>query len=525
MNEAKGAAQHRYEQLQTAREPFLRRARECSELTIPSLIPPDSHTGYSDFETPWQSIGAEGVNNLSAKLLLTLLPPNSPFFRLDPDPGIKSELKQNQQTDAAREIQEGLSREEQSIKQYIEASADRVTMGEAVKHLVVGGNTLLYKEDYSSTIRMYPLDSYVIRRSPSGTVLEIVVEEGVAPEELDEDTKEACGLNDVEEVTEEKQKTLRLYTHIKFNQDRSSEVYQEINGVEVPESRGTYKKGMCPWMALRWSKVDKEAYGRGYVEEYLGDLKSLNSLWQSIVEGAAGAAKLLFMVNPNGVTKARTIAEARNCSIIQGNREDVDTLHADKHNDFKTVETAIARLEQRLSRAFLMTTSIQRDAERVTAEEIRLLAANLEEQLGGIYSLLSVEFQHPYIILLIKQLQRARKIAPWPNDMVTPSIVTGLEALGRGHDLQKLQTFTQAMAPLGPETLAQYMNMGEFISRTGVSLGIDMKGLIKTPEEIQMAEQAAQQQQMMAMLGPEAVKQAGGVFQKNVESQGGNPNG
>jgi hypothetical protein len=203
----------------------------------------------------------------------------------------------------------------------------------------------------------------------------------------------------------------------------------------------------------------------------------------------------------------------------------VDTLHADKHNDFKTVETAIARLEQRLSRAFLMTTSIQRDAERVTAEEIRLLAANLEEQLGGIYSLLSVEFQHPYIILLIKQLQRARKIAPWPNDMVTPSIVTGLEALGRGHDLQKLQTFTQAMAPLGPETLAQYMNMGEFISRTGVSLGIDMKGLIKTPEEIQMAEQAAQQQQMMAMLGPEAVKQAGGVFQKNVESQGGNPNG
>ena len=73
-------AQARYSQLETRREPFLTRARDAAKLTIPSLLPPSGHTGHSKFSTPAQSLGARGVNNLASKLLLALLPPNSPFF-------------------------------------------------------------------------------------------------------------------------------------------------------------------------------------------------------------------------------------------------------------------------------------------------------------------------------------------------------------------------------------------------------------------------------------------------------------
>ena len=67
--------------LEEKREQYLDRARECSEL-VPALIPEDGFHYTSELYTPFQSVGARGVNNLSTQPLLLLLPPNSPFFRL-----------------------------------------------------------------------------------------------------------------------------------------------------------------------------------------------------------------------------------------------------------------------------------------------------------------------------------------------------------------------------------------------------------------------------------------------------------
>ena len=57
-------------------------------------------------------------------------------------------------------------------------------------------------------------------------------------------------------------------------------------------------------------RVDGEDYGRSYVEEYLGDLVSLEGLTKAIVEGASASAKTLFMVSPNGTTRAKALAES-----------------------------------------------------------------------------------------------------------------------------------------------------------------------------------------------------------------------
>jgi hypothetical protein len=71
----KETAKQRYEKLQADRQHYLDRARECSELTIPTLIPDDGFESSSELYTPFQSVGARGVNNLASKLLLLLLPP------------------------------------------------------------------------------------------------------------------------------------------------------------------------------------------------------------------------------------------------------------------------------------------------------------------------------------------------------------------------------------------------------------------------------------------------------------------
>ena len=200
-----GTAEARYRQLEQTRQSYLDRARDCSELTIPSLIPPDVHNETSDLYTPFQGIGARGVNNLASKLSLALMPPNSPFFRFMVEPYTLKDLAQD---DAARtQIEQQLGEYERAVMSEIETSGDRVAVHEALKHLIVGGNVLL--QVGADKTRVVHLDSYVVSRSPNGDVLEIVIVEHVSPNALDKAT--AANISGKLEGDE---KTVEVYTHI-----------------------------------------------------------------------------------------------------------------------------------------------------------------------------------------------------------------------------------------------------------------------------------------------------------------------
>jgi len=92
------SAKTRYDTLKSKRQRPLRRAFECAKLTIPSLIPQeDDKTQKNDdveIEQPRQSIGAMGVNTITAKMFLTLRPANSPFLRLSMGRKAREELVQ-----------------------------------------------------------------------------------------------------------------------------------------------------------------------------------------------------------------------------------------------------------------------------------------------------------------------------------------------------------------------------------------------------------------------------------------------
>jgi hypothetical protein len=200
----------------------------------------------------------------------------------------------------------------------------------------------------------------------------------------------------------------------------------------------------------------------------------------------------------------------------------------EKFNDFRVARETLETTERRLAAAFLLNQSVQRDAERVTAEEIRFLANELETSLGGIYSLLSHELQLPLIRRIIAVLEREKKLPILPKDSVEPIIITGFEALGRGNDANKLATFLKtAAAILGPEAVVQYTNVSDAMKRLGTGFGIDMKGLIKTAEQVQQeqqqAQQAQQQAEMMKAGVPNAVNQ-GGEMMREQQKQGAQQN-
>ena len=509
MNE--GAIASRYTSLQTLRSTYLERARDSAKLTIPALVPPEGNNHGQKFTTPYQSLGARGVNNMASKLLLLLLPPNASFFRLSlSDFELESLAGQR---GMRGKIEEAFGQIERAVMNKLETTGFRVKVYEALKQLIVAGNVLCFVTPECS-LRVYPLNRFVVKRDPVGNVLEIIAREDMSPASLPPELLRLCGDN-LKDHPRSAENTIPLYTQVRRDKNRFT-VKQEINGVEVPGSTGHYPLDESPWLPLRFVTVENEDYGRGYIEEYYGDLAALDGFEHVLRQFSAIISKVVFLVRPNATTSARSLVEAPSGGFVVGNPEDVSIVQADRYPDLQVVQSQIERLRASLSFAFLLNTSVQRNGERVTAEEIRYMAGELEDALGGIYSILSQEFQAPLVRVLMGQMMQARELPVLPKDAVKPKITTGLEALGRGHDLNKLTQFLEHLAILGPEQLQTYINMEDYITRVGTSLGIDTKGLVKTQEEIQQ-EQAAQQAMMMAQnVAPDVVK---GAMQQTKQTQ------
>ncbi len=511
-----------YEQGFSHRESYLNRARECAKLTIPTLLKDQGSNWATTFQTPFQSIGARGVNHLASKLLLTLLPPNSPFFRLTIDDFDIEELVGSEQRGA---VEEGFAKIERSAMNEIETEAYRVPVFEALKHLITTGNCLLYLPE-DGGMRVFHLDRYICKRDPMGNLLYIITKESLDAKTVPENARVALGLPSPQELSPESpDKPYELFTYV-CNKGKYWHIHQEIGTTVIPESYGKFPIDKNPFIALRFSRVDGESYGRGLVEEYLGDLKSLEALSQAIVEGSAAASKVLFLVRPNGTTRIKTIADAPSGAIVQGDSNDVSTLQVEKFNDFKISQDMARDIQERLAAAFLLNSSVQRNAERVTAEEIRFMAQELESTLGGVYSVLSQEFQLPLINILLGKMVKQKKMPKFPKESVKPQIVTGMEALGRGQDLNKLSQFLEYLAPLGPEVLSQKLNIDDYMDRLGASLGIDTGGLIKTDEQIQQeqaeaqqAQQAQMEQQQQAQMQADVIKGATPNMVKGMNEQ------
>ena len=480
------SAQSLYSKLEGKRYQYVDRARQCSKLTLPYIMPEEGFGPHSRLETPFQGIGARGVNNLASKLLLALLPPNAPFFRLNID--ARGLANEGAPPELATEIETALQQVEESVMDEISRETYRTALHEALKHLIVTGNSLIYLPEEGG-MRVFHLNRYCVERDPMGNILYICTKEQLSYMSLTDEMTQLAGAEGGEGADNE----VHLYTAV-CRKENGWKVWQEINGNVIPDSEGFYALDKNPFIPLRFSRIDGEDYGRGYVEEYLGDLQSLESLQRSLVEGSAAAAKVLFLVNPNG-------------AIAQGNAADVSVLQLNKFNDFRIVQEAIVKIEERMGHAFLLTSGVVRNAERVTAEEIRMLGQELETAIGGLYSLLSVELQMPLVNRLMAVMSKKNKLPKLPKDIVNPVIITGVEALGRGNDLQKLDMFLAGAAQVvGPEAVAQFVNVGEYFKRRATSLGIKTVGLVKSDEQMAQEAQQAQMMQMTEKLGPSGIK-------------------
>lgn len=495
-----------YDRLATRRTTVLQRARDASRVTIPGLIPEDGQNEHTVYAQPYQSVGSRGVSNISSRLLLTTLP-SFPFFRLD--------IAQ----DAAAQLGASLSDAQEKLSVIGGTAASMASefalmpvMGEAYRHLVVGGNALVNVPDKGRP-RMWRLDQYVVRRNSSGEWVQIVIKESVPVASLSEEQQAALAVDpkptgsDPDEVFDS-EADVDLYTGV-VSINGTAEWWQEIRGIEVPGTRGKAPHDACGWFPLRWLAVPGSDYGRSHVTEYIGDLMSLEDLNAAMVKFAAEAARILRIVDPNSGLDIEELAAAETGDWLTGYGDRIKTLQLDKSMDWQVMNSLAERIEGRVSNAFLLRSQSIRNAERVTAEEIRMVAEELDTVLGGTYSVMAAEFQLPLAKRLMYLGAKQKRFPALPKS-IKPIITTGFDSLGRSTEVNTLRMFmSDIVGTLGQNAIQQYFDGTEIARRFGVGYNIqDLKSLLKTADQMAQEQQASAMQQAAMTAAPQIAKGA-----------------
>lgn len=522
-----GELAQRYTRLMADRDQYMREAYESALLTLPSVFPENQDARHSNISAiqlpkPYQSLGARGVNTLASKLLLALFPPTAPFCRYEIDPALFAGLSQEERAQTQTELQVALADRERKINAELDIQGLRTKLIFAIKHLIITGNALIYMPPEGG-MRVFPLSHFVVSRDGMGNLLELTYVEildhrSVSPEVqsiLDQEPSRVKGGKSAE-------KPVHVFTGVCRDGD-SYEFWQEVHDRVVPDSTGRVQGDKLPWLALRFVELDGEDYGRGFVEEYRGDLRSAEELAKALVIASLNAAKLVPVIAPNSQIKPGKLVALQNGEPIVGNATDVTFLQQDKHADMSVARAQLESITQSLAADFMLNSSFQRNAERVTAEEVRRMAEELESTLGGIYSALAQELQLPVALRLEGQLQKRKALATLPKGTVRPTIVTGLAAIGRGQDLQRLRegiALVAEFAAIKPDVV-QYINSSDAVKRFFLGVGIDTAGLLKTEQQVQAenaaAQQAQQQQALADNVVPELAKAGGQALQPTLE--------
>lgn len=502
----KGTLEKRWSTLDGKKGDLHDRSEKYSMWTLPYLYP-ETGTENEELETDLDSIGARAVNHLSNKLTNTLFPAYKSFMRLELEEDVRAQMVESGVPEDL--IDKSLIRGEKTAIRSLDKMGHRNSATEAAKYLIVTGNALMYyPEDAESQV--YSTRDFCVLRDLSGNVLEILTVDTKAFETFDESVQEELKAGGRKDKTYEEGTDVHLYTQIKLNGDtKKFEVKQAADMIMLEGNSNTYAPKDLPWKVLSWNRVRGEDYGRGMVEDYRGAFGAIEVLSRALMEGVVTAATLKFLVNPSSVIDVVELNNSANGTFHAGRDGDITTINSDKHLDFQQVKLVLEDYQRQIAQAFLLNSSVTRDAERVTAEEIREQAQELEMAFGGIYSRFTRDWQMPLAMLLL-----SRQNIKINDQVIYPVIVTGLDTLTRLGDLDNFRMFVNDLAMVGglPPEIAMYVKKGQLITWIGNNRGLDYDSFIKTEEEVageQEAQMQAQKDLMAEETGNDLAKSAG----------------
>lgn len=487
----------RWQQLDGQRRGFISRCELYASYTLPKVCTPPGYTqNSSELSHDYQAVGAQAVNHLANKIMLALFAPSRPFFKADATKALLDEVS-SLGVDKAQ-LTELLAQGEKECVTELDRMALRPKLYEAVKNLIVVGNVLLCLE--KATARVIGLKKYCVRRSMSGQLLELLIADKVLFDELEPDVQ--AHVNGFAALQPDRE--VVLYRWIKRDANGDYRMEQWVDEFRLPKKfEGKWPADKLPYRVLTWDLSDDAHYGTGLVEDYKGDFAGLSTLSKAQIIGAVLASEFRWLVNPAGMTKPEDFRDSENGSAIPGVEGDVSLIQSGKAQDLQIILATNAEYVTRIGRGFLLGSAVTRDAERVTAEEIRMQANELETSLGGAYSRLAVDFQLPMAHWLMGIVGMTAG-----GKGIRPTIVTGLEALSRTGDLEELKLWLADMAAVNnlPPALQAALKMNSLAKALAAPRRIITSDFLKDDETIAAEQQAAREAQMEDMAATKGIE-------------------
>lgn len=493
-----GGGVTRWHQLNHKRQGMLRRFENYAALTIPKVCLPEGVNQYSSsLQHDWTSVGAQAVNHLTNKIVLNLFRPGSPFFRLD-----IPKAKQPPGVDEAA-LREALVAGEQAALQVMDQRALRPILNELTRNLIVLGNVLLDLED-AALPRAIGIKNYVVKRSIKGTLQEILTYEKVLHNELEDKVRAVVP---VKARPDDEDQTVEFVKWYRRQPDGNWKLTQHVDDTQLPDqfSKVISEKNLRMY-PLVWDRADKHDYGTGLVEDYAGDFGTLSTLSEAEIKTALLSSDYRWLANPAGIGDVEDVKRSTSGDVLPGQKDDLTIVSMAPPGAVEAVSSSADKVIRRIGQAFLLGSAVTRDAERVTAEEIRMQAQELETSLGGVYSRLAVDLQLPVALWLLEQVDLDIR-----GSDIEPTVVTGLAALSRNAEAQQLGLFLQQLAAIGtlpPETSGRLI-LSEVISTLAAAYGIAPSKYVVPEDVYQDRVAAAQQAAMNQQIAVDAAKAGG----------------
>lgn len=488
--------------LEGERSTKLDKMRRYASLTLSHLLLPEGTIpDQNDITQDYQSLGATCVNHLTNKMMLAMFAPSRPIFRLQFSQEAMNEYLQSGLSQS--DIDDAAAAGERESQRSLDSKGQRPKLYQLIKNLIVTGNVLMVLT--KDAIRAVGIEHYCVKRDREGKIKVLVVRERICFDELDDEVQAAVG-----GMNRYSPDSIVSYYEMICRKGKmyykSCWVDSYHVGEEYDEQWGSEQE--CPYKALTWELPDYANYGVGLVEMHANDFEALSILSESLVDGGVLAAEFRYLINATSTLTVDDLNKSQNGDTLTGNEGDVSVLQASTSQAVQIVFNISERWEQRLARTFLLQSAVTRNAERVTAEEIRATANELETALGGTYSMLSSTLQYAIAVWLLATIDI--KIKGKSTDKIQVQIITGLDALSRNGDLEAIRGALQDLAILSqlPEAAQARLRMDELISSIGQGWGTDLKRFVRTDKEMQ--EQQAMMTQQNAM---DAGAQAGAVAQ------------
>lgn len=474
---------------------MLTRTERFAALTIPKIMLPEGmDVMNTDITHDYQFLGAQAVNHLTNKIAMTLFAPTRPFFKAQLSEKAQEE---NGDTDPVV-VDAAMANIEREAMRRMDRLAIRPKIYSAIRNLIVTGNVLV--EFLRDSLRVYGMRQWAVKRTYDGGLHTLIIREKMKFDELADkvqgilhrhyqDDSEVHFYRLIERVQKGRYKlTCAVDTHIL-----------------PPAFSHTYSEETLPFQVMTWDLGDNDDYATGLVEEYVGGFEAISQMAEGMVNGGTMAAEFRWLLSP-GLTKADDFEDTENGSAIPGNKDDISVVGPENHEAISVLSTIYDKYARGIGAAFLLHSAVTRDAERVTAEEIRLSANELESAHGGTYSTLATNMQGPVARWLLTGVDKRLN-----SRDVEVSVVTGLDGMSRNGDLENLRLAFQDLTFIAtaPDEVKARLKYNPLVKYIGAGRGVDLSPFVMSDEEFQAEQDRLMQQQMQMQAQQSAADVAG----------------